>query len=348
MTYSDQLNSLFQAEEILHYIKRFKGQKMLCIVKDQQDFLKLTEDFRFTLKADIELKIIIFTGGNTTKEFNDSLVFNNFSVTKEQITPFEEFVKDSSLQVLLLEQSYEDSDLLKFAFQGQSLSKVILVDLFKKIDYRRRLQSYLQLDQVSEFYEPEDAEFLNSMYLALPKDCDLVLIPAGHGTLFKELYSYVGSGTLISNNLLLELTDATEDDIADLFFLSYKSMSDGIILPLTQQEIASTVRFFKTLRIDRSIVASLRLIAYDKNYEIAKLCTLPRYRGKGLARRLLKEVIAATPDAASFFALTKVDFVADLFLSLDFKEVEIGVLPEKWRQDYDLSRKSRAFCLKIN
>ncbi|MCH8077986.1 MAG: amino-acid N-acetyltransferase, partial [SAR324 cluster bacterium] len=77
--------------------------------------------------------------------------------------------------------------------------------------------------------------------------------------------------------------------------------------------------------------------------------TLPRYRGKGRARELARQLIAeaGAQGYRGVFALSVDERMWEFFLSLGFQRVARESLPEGWRRQYDMNRDSRAFRMKL-
>ena len=72
-------------------------------------------------------------------------------------------------------------------------------------------------------------------------------------------------------------------------------------------------------------------------------------RTNATARELAEKMIQTVKNAEKdyIFALSVEPKMFEFFKSLGFKECERSVLPESWRDKYDMSRQSRAFKLNV-
>ena len=92
-------------------------------------------------------------------------------------------------------------------------------------------------------------------------------------------------------------------------------------------------------------MALAALLEYDDCYELAKLCTLPRYQARGRAKKLVLELIEKAQGSGKrgLFALTVSAQVGEFFESLGFQLCERESLPEAWKREYDFRRPSVSY-----
>lgn len=189
-------------------------------------------------------------------------------------------------------------------------------------------------EQVRFFIEQQEAHAI-----------DLVLVQARRGTIYEEVFTHSGSGTLISQDYPNILRVATEVDVRDIMALMQPYVSEGTLKAVTEEEIISMIGSFTVYSVNEQIIAAGALIDYEDSCEIGKLCTLPRYQARGRARALVCALLdeAKRRGKASVFALTVSPVVGDFFERLGFQFTPREELPQKWQQGYDFSRPSKAY-----
>jgi N-acetylglutamate synthase-like GNAT family acetyltransferase len=178
---------------------------------------------------------------------------------------------------------------------------------------------------------------------------DLVLVPARRGAIFEEVFTHAGSGTLFTQEYPNILRSATETDVREIMALMQPYVAEGALKPVTEEELLGTIRTFMVYSVNGQIVCAAALKSFGDSVELAKLCTLPRFQARGRARALVLALVeeARKQGKRSIFALTVQPYVGEFFERLGFKAVEREALPEEWKQGYDFSRPSRAYCLAL-
>ena len=179
---------------------------------------------------------------------------------------------------------------------------------------------------------------------------DIVLLEGNSGCLFQEIFTHRGIGTLLTSTYPNTIRKAALSDVMDISLLMKPYVLSGAILPVPEDKLANEISNYYVYSVNNSIVAAATLTEYDDSAEMAKFCTLPRYQGKGRAHELAIQLIetATKIGKKSIFALSIEPRMFDFFQHLGFKECSRRELPESWLKNYDLSRPSKAFQLKIH
>ena len=135
------------------------------------------------------------------------------------------------------------------------------------------------------------------------------------------------------------------------------SIDNGWVLNVSEDQIAKLIKQFYVYTINTKIVAAAMIQDYTEDQtkvgsgavELAKFCTIPRFQGRGVARELAKRLIqeAKQMNKSYVFSLSTNQAMWNLFHSLGMIETKREELPKKWLENYDLSRPSRAFKLKL-
>ncbi len=174
---------------------------------------------------------------------------------------------------------------------------------------------------------------------------DLVVLPAESGMLYREIFTHRGVGTLLANDHRNVFRQAHPADVSDILMLMTPSVRTGQILPLSEEEVLKEIEHFYVYTVNGQIIATTKLTDYGEAAEIGKICTLPRYQGKGRARAAVERVIQRATELGKeyVFALTTQPRMFEFFTELGFTEVPRETLPKSWREHYDMARPSKAF-----
>ena len=174
---------------------------------------------------------------------------------------------------------------------------------------------------------------------------DLIVLPAESGMLYREIFTHRGAGTLLANDHRNVFRQAHPADVSDILMLMTPSVRSGNILPLSEEEVLKEIERFYVYTVNGQIIATTKLTDYGDAAEIGKICTLPRYQGKGRARAAVEKVIQRAGELGKsyVFALTTQPRMFEFFSELGFTEVPRESLPASWREHYDMTRPSKAF-----
>lgn len=173
----------------------------------------------------------------------------------------------------------------------------------------------------------------------------VVVLEGRPGVVFEELFTHVGAGVLVGGPLVEEVRRATLADAADISLLLRAEMERGVVRPVTEEALLATVEEHLVYAIDGFVVGTARLAPYGPWAELSRFATLPRYRGRGRARRLGLALIDRGIELgySDLFALSIDERMWRFFESLGFEACARESLPETWQRGYDFTRPSRAF-----
>jgi N-acetylglutamate synthase-like GNAT family acetyltransferase len=127
------------------------------------------------------------------------------------------------------------------------------------------------------------------------------------------------------------------------------SIKAGNVLSVSEEAVAHDIDQFYVYCVNDAIIASAKLIDYGAAAELGKFCTLPRYRGRGRARKLARNLIQRAREEGKVyvFGLSTSKEMWDFFKDLGFTETPRETLPDDWKRNYDFNRPSRAFRLDL-
>ena len=178
---------------------------------------------------------------------------------------------------------------------------------------------------------------------------EIVILDGVPGSLFQEIFTHHGRGTLLTEDYPNIIRQARLSDVFEISRLLRPYIERGTILSISEDEIADNIGGFFVYAVNDALVASAQLVDYGAAACLAKFATLPRYQGRGRARQLAKHLIelAAEQGKDHVFALSVSPRMCAFWEKLGFTEVPRETLPEAWRRNYDFARPSRAFALSL-
>ncbi|MBK7052305.1 MAG: amino-acid N-acetyltransferase [Rhodoferax sp.] len=177
------------------------------------------------------------------------------------------------------------------------------------------------------------------------------IIPfAVDGAILLEVYVHDGIGTMVVDEKLESLREATVDDVGGILQLIEPLEKDGTLVKRSRTEIERDVSFYTVIEHDGVIFACAALYAYPeaKTGEMAALTVSTQVQGQGDGERVLKRVEQRAKAAGldSIFVLTT--RTTHWFLKRGFVLVDPDWLPEARKRKYNWDRKSQVLVKKIS
>jgi N-acetylglutamate synthase-like GNAT family acetyltransferase len=165
---------------------------------------------------------------------------------------------------------------------------------------------------------------------------------------YEELFSFVGTGTLFTENRYADVRPVSIDDFEEVEALIVRGQHEGFLLTREPEEIARLLPSCFGYRVGDEHLAgicSLLTEPYrrERAGEITALYTLTRFQREGVAAELVNEVLkeARARHLAYVFACTSEDRAVRFFARLKFRKAGPGeVAHAKWR-GYDRARIAR-------
>ena len=159
-----------------------------------------------------------------------------------------------------------------------------------------------------------------------------------------EIFSDLGSGTMIYTNNYGKIRDMTPEDIPGVLRLIRPFVEKGILLPRTDSQLASELKDFIVYELDGGIKGCAALHTFDdKQGEIAALAVDESCSHIGIGPQIISNLInrAKNNKLSSVFVLTTQ--TADWFENLGFRSDSINTLPEKRKNLWTPGRNSKLF-----
>lgn len=169
------------------------------------------------------------------------------------------------------------------------------------------------------------------------------------GVIPAEIFSDLGSGTMIYRSDYGNFRTMIRDDIPAVLSLMNPFVERGILLPRTSEELEAETPEFTVYEIDGGIRACAALHAYPEGMgEIAGIAVDEAYAHMGIGPKLMELLIerGKAQGFSAIFVLTTQ--TADWFERFGFKPCEIGLLPAKRRDKWSEKRGSRMLIRKFS
>ena len=373
---------MLSALEIFHYESRFRNSIFVLALEPEVPLASILTDVRVIQASDIQ--IVLFCRETPTLRDELGLLnlrgsrFRHFphplgkDVTKTFNSIIRKELHEGAIPVLALQNTEGDLDPKKpftnrakvaraFALQALdtaqdfSARKVFFISSFRGLEVDGVLQSHPSETEIRSFLDgdkpinigKEQLNFIQEQFV--DRGIEIVLLEGKSGSLFQEIFTHRGKGTLFTEDYPNIIRRAVLSDVTDLSLLMKPSIAEGVILPVTEDQIAEQIDTYFVYTVNGAIAASARLADFDEACELAKFCTLPRFQGKGRARQLAIEMIDAARKAGKkyVFALSIEPKMWEFFSALGFVEVERETLPASWRESYNMKRPSKGFSLSL-
>ncbi len=169
------------------------------------------------------------------------------------------------------------------------------------------------------------------------------------GSLLVELFTHDGVGTMIADEHLEHLREATADDVGGILQLIGPLEAEGVLVKRNRTEIERDIANYTVLEHDGIIFGCAALYPYpeQKTGEMAALTVDPSAQGQGDGERILKRIEqrARAQGLQSIFVLTT--RTMHWFIKRGFVLVEREWLPPDRRLRYDDQRRSRVLVKRL-
>ncbi len=169
------------------------------------------------------------------------------------------------------------------------------------------------------------------------------------GALLMEVFTHDGIGTMVVDEKLESLREATSDDIGGVLQLIEPFERDGTLVKRDRTEIERDIGHYTVIEHDGVIFGCAALYPYPeaKTAEMAALTVSPQVQSQGDGERILKRVEqrAKAMGLESIFVLTT--RTMHWFIKRGFNQVDADWLPEARKRKYNWDRKSQVLVKKL-
>ena len=372
---------MLNALEIFHYENRFRESVFVIALEQEVPLSNILTDLRVLQASDI--RVILFCRDTPTLEAElhewslRGAKFRYFrhpinkDVTKTMNNVIRRELNADVIPVIALDQVAEDDPRKPFTSRAEraksfalqaldtaqdfSARKIFFLSSFKGLEIDGKLKSHPSEDDIRGYLQGgqtinigrEQLAFIQEQFV--DRGIEIALLEGASGILFQEIFTHRGKGTLFTEDYPNVIRRGELHDVTDISLLMKPSISSGAILPVSEDDIAAADESYFLFTVNGVIVAASRLVDYRESCELAKFSTLPRFQGKGRARKLALAMVeeARLRGKKYVFALSIEPKMWEFFQDLGFEPIEREALPSRWRSEYDFKRPSRAFRLEL-
>ena len=169
------------------------------------------------------------------------------------------------------------------------------------------------------------------------------------GALLTEVYTHDGIGTMVVDEKLESLREATSDDIGGILQLIEPFERDGTLVKRDRTEIERDIGLYTVIEHDGVIFGCAALYPYPEAQtgEMAALTVSESVQGQGDGERILKRIEqrARAQGLASIFVLTT--RTMHWFIKRGFAAADADTLPEARKRKYNWDRRSQVLVKKL-
>lgn len=169
------------------------------------------------------------------------------------------------------------------------------------------------------------------------------------GSLLIELFTHDGVGTMIADEHLEHLREATSDDVGGILQLIEPLEAEGVLVKRDRTEIERDIANYTVLEHDGVIFGCAALYPYpeERTGEMAALTVSPSAQGQGDGERILRRIeqLARARGLQSIFVLTT--RTMHWFIKRGFVPVGADWLPAARRQRYNDQRRSHVLVKRL-
>jgi amino-acid N-acetyltransferase len=172
---------------------------------------------------------------------------------------------------------------------------------------------------------------------------------AADGALLLEVFTHDGIGTMVVDEKLESLREATADDVGGILQLIEPFERDGTLVRRERTEIERDIANYSVIEHDGIIFGCAALYPYPESRtgEMAALTVSPQVQSQGDGERILKRIEqrAKAMGLDSIFVLST--RTMHWFIKRGFVQVDPEQLPEARKKKYNWDRRSMVLVKKL-
>jgi len=169
------------------------------------------------------------------------------------------------------------------------------------------------------------------------------------GALLMEVFTHDGIGTMVVDEKLESLREATADDVGGILAIIEPYERDGTLVKRDRTEIERDIANYTVIEHDGVIFGCAALYPYPESRtgEMAALTVSPQVQGQGDGERMLKRIEqrAKAMGLESLFVLTTQTM--HWFIKRGFQSIDPNWLPDARKRKYSWDRRSQVLVKKL-
>jgi amino-acid N-acetyltransferase len=211
----------------------------------------------------------------------------------------------------------------------------------------------MNIEELDEYVAGHADDEQTKNLLALSKTACLNGVNRSHildgnldGVLLTEIFSDLGSGTMIYTNNYGKIRAIEQTDIPSVLGVMRPFVANGKLLPRSQADIAAKLEDYYVYDFDGGVRACASLHHYaDGQFEIAAVAVDEAYSHMGIGPKLIESLVqkAKSSGAKSVFIMTTQ--ASDWFEKIGFAEDKIDSIPAERKKLWSPERGSKVYRL---
>ena len=208
-------------------------------------------------------------------------------------------------------------------------------------------ESLLELPK--ETFDFQVREYLRLGLLATKRGVDRAHIIDGSkdGYLLEEIFSSLGSGTMLYANKHMHIQPANSEDIPDILRIMQPYVNAQVMIQRTADEVGERLQNYVVYKVDQTIHGCAALRFLGSTCELEAVVVDKSFAGKGTGKRLISYMVERAQAAGAELVFILTTQSSDFFMRNGFVEGDITMLPQEKKSEYDRRRNSRIFVRKL-
>ncbi|MFK5895073.1 MAG: amino-acid N-acetyltransferase [Pseudomonadota bacterium] len=170
------------------------------------------------------------------------------------------------------------------------------------------------------------------------------------GALLLELFTNQGHGTLITSDILEEITQASIDDVSGILDLIEPLEQKGTIVKRSRETLETEINNFFVVKREQKIIACAALYHSNQEHqsqqkfaELACLAVVPEYQGNSRGNKLFEWICQYAKKSGVEKIYTLTTQTAHWFVERGFIKANINDLPFNKQKSYNYRRNSAVY-----
>ncbi len=175
-----------------------------------------------------------------------------------------------------------------------------------------------------------------------------ILDGTSDGAVLKEIFSNLGIGTMIHNNIYERIREMESRDISSVLSLMKPFIDKGILIPRSRQDLEDRLDDFVVYSMDGIIHGCGALHGFSSELaEIAGIAVDRKYVHLQIGGKIVDYLIEEARNRGFSKVFVMTTQTSDWFLNLGFESAGLEDLPEEKRAQYNRDRNSRVLVYKL-
>ena len=167
------------------------------------------------------------------------------------------------------------------------------------------------------------------------------------GVLLTEIFSDLGSGTMIYTNDYGNIRAIQQNDIPSVLAVMRPFVASGKLLPRTEADVAIRLQDFYVYDFDGGVRACASLHKYDDGQaEIAAVAVDEAYSHIGIGPKLVESLVQKEKSSGAKSVFIMTTQASDWFEKIGFAEDKIDSIPDERKAKWSPARGSKVYRLK--